>query len=71
MKENNTKPTMIDEVTEWWQFLDLSEKFAVIWLTLFASALITLGIIFPMIGLILFIIGSVIGTLVALVHLFA
>lgn len=71
MKPENTTPTMIDEITEWWEFLDLSEKFAVLWLILFAAALITLGILFPMIGLVLLIIGSIIGTVVALVHLFA
>lgn len=71
MKPENTTPTMIDEITEWWEFLDLSEKFAVIWLVLFGAALITLGIIFPIVGLVLFIVGSVIATVVALVHLFA
>lgn len=71
LKPENTTPTMIDEITEWWEFLDLSEKFAVIWLVLFAAALITLGIIFPIVGLVLFIVGSVIATIVALVHLFA
>ena len=70
LKPENTKPTMIDEITEWWEFLDLSEKFAVLWLILFGSALITLGIIFPIVGLVLLILGSVIGTIVALIHLF-
>lgn len=67
----NTKPTMIDEITEWWEFLDLGEKFSVIWLILFGAALITLGIIFPIVGLVLFIIGSIMGTIVALLNLFA
>lgn len=67
----NTEPTMIDEITEWWEFLDLSEKFSVIWLGLFAVALVTLGILFPIVGIVLLIIGSIIGTVVALVHLFA
>jgi len=72
MKESkNNQPTMIDEIAEWWEFLDLGEKFAVIWLVLFAAALITLGILFPVVGLVLLIIGSMIGTVVALVHLFA
>lgn len=71
LKPENTTPNMIDEITEWWEFLDLSEKFAVIWLVLFGAALITLGITFPIVGLVLFIVGSVIATVVALVHLFA
>lgn len=62
---------MIDEIAEWWAYLDLSEKFAVVWLCLFAVALIALGITFPIVGLCLFIVGSLIATIVALVHLFA
>lgn len=72
MKENNDdKPTMIDEIAEWWDYLDLSEKVSVVWLCFFAVAMVTLGILFPIFGIILFIVASVIGTVVALVHLLA
>ncbi len=70
MKENN-KPTVMDEIAEWWDFLDLGEKVAVAWLALFAVIVVTLGILFPVFGIILFCIAALIGTVVALVHLFA
>lgn len=68
MKENN-KPTVMDEIAEWWDFLDFGEKVSYVWLAIFAVGVVTLGILFPIFGLIALGIGVVIGTIAAIVHI--
>jgi uncharacterized membrane protein len=70
MKDETNKTTVMDEIAEWWEYLDLSEKVAVLWLAAFAVALVTLGIMFPIFGIILFGVVSIIGAIVSLLHLF-
>lgn len=70
MKEStNNRNTIIEDITEWWEFLDTSEKVAVVWLTIVGAILITLGAIFPIFGIILFGLCVFIGTIVSILHL--
>lgn len=49
MKETTDKAP--NEFTEWWNDLEPGAKFSFSWLALLALALITVGIIFPYVGL--------------------
>lgn len=65
MKENN-KPTMMDKFAEFWDDLETGMKIALGWLFLIFVGIVTLGIIFPIFGLIMVGIVIVLGTLAAI-----
>lgn len=59
----------MDEITEWWEYLETSEKVAAVWLAIVAVAVITLGFLFPIFGLIALGLGTINGTIWAIIKL--
>lgn len=69
MKESTKRSPIIEEIIDWWEYLDTGERVAVVWLSLVALVLVVLGIIFPVFGLVALFVAGLIGTIVAIVHL--
>lgn len=69
MKDTTKEPTVIDEIAEAWKDAPLGVKFSICWLALLAIGLITVGIIFPMVGLGLLIIAAILITVGVFIYL--
>jgi len=67
--KGNDKRTAMDKFAEWWGFLDTGEKVAYIWLAIVAVIVVTLGILFPIFGIVILVLGVGIGTIAAVVHI--
>jgi hypothetical protein len=70
MKDSTNKNPIIEDIEDWWEFLDTSEKVSVIWLAVVALIVLVLGIMFPIFGIIALGSASIVGTFAALFNIF-